>query len=94
MHANRDIGAASQVAHDERDVLVGEAFVGIAAIVTKHLHFEGTVARWKRRLSEHFELRPDLLDGDVHLALLYVLSGWRPGRPLNLTMNYFRPRAP
>jgi hypothetical protein len=87
MHADRDSGPAFQVAHDERDVLVGEALVGLAAVVTKHLHFEGTVARWKRRLSEHFELRPDLLDGDVHLALLFVFSRMGGETARKMTMN-------
>src|SRR6185503_453735 len=57
-------------------------------MITKHLHFEGTVARGKGRRSEHFELRPDLLDGDVHLALLF--RSFRDGREAagNITMNF------
>ena len=70
VNAHGHVGATCHVAHAEGHVLVGQAGVGLAGMITKYLHFEVTMARRKRRSGEHFELRPDLLDGDVHLALL------------------------
>jgi hypothetical protein len=63
VNANGHVCLAGQCAHAKGHVLVGQAGIGFARMITKYLHFEVAVAGRKRRSGKHPELRPDLPDG-------------------------------
>jgi acetyltransferase-like isoleucine patch superfamily enzyme len=75
MDAHGHAPVASNVAHDERDVLSREAICRLCIVVLKHDGLEGTKSGRKGRAGANDELRPDLLFGDVHLALLVESGG-------------------
>jgi hypothetical protein len=93
MDPNRHVRATCQRPHDQGHVFVGEAAQCLFRAITKYLHFECTVARGQWSLRQYLELRPDLLYGDVHLALLTILYvcrvGKRPG-PLPVSIAILR----